>query len=288
MDQLALPTDISETVRHALQEDIGTGDITSQLIPVNTQAQAQVISRETATLCGTAWFDEVFRQLDSQVQVTWFVQDSEAIQPLQRLCQLSGSARALLTGERTALNFLQLLSGTATAAQRYVAAIKGTHTRLLDTRKTLPGLRSAQKYAVRCGGGKNHRLGLYDAFLIKENHILAAGSITQAVMTARHHTPQLPIEVEVETLEQITEALQAGADILLLDNFNLNQLREAVIQVQGQVKLEASGGITLDTIRPIAETGVDYISIGAITKNVQAIDLSMRILSLGNSHENLS
>lgn len=288
MDQLALPTDISETVQHALQEDIGTGDITSQLIPVNTQAQAQVISRESAILCGTAWFDEVFRQLDSQVQVTWSVQEGEAIEPLQRLCQLSGPARALLTGERTALNFLQLLSGTATVAQRYVAAIKGTHTGILDTRKTLPGLRRAQKYAVRCGGGKNHRLGLYDAFLIKENHILAAGSITQAVMTARHHASHLPIEVEVETLEQITEALQAGADILLLDNFNLNQLREAVIQVQGQAKLEASGGITLDAIRSIAETGVDYISIGAITKNVQAVDLSMRILSPGTSDENLS
>ncbi|NJO16677.1 MAG: carboxylating nicotinate-nucleotide diphosphorylase [Thioploca sp.] len=288
MDQLALPNDISETVQRALQEDIGSGDITSQLIPVDTQAQAQVISRESAILCGTAWFNEVFRQLDSQVQVTWFVQDGEAIQPRQRLCQLSGTARVLLTGERTALNFLQLLSGTATVAQSYVTAIKGTRTRILDTRKTLPGLRCAQKYAVRCGGGKNHRLGLYDAFLIKENHILTAGSITQAVMTARHHTPPLLIEVEIETLEQITEALQAGADILLLDNFNLNQLHEAVIQVQGQAKLEASGGITLDTIRSIAETGVDYISVGAITKNVQATDLSMRILSFGYSHENLS
>ncbi len=288
MDQLALPTDISETVQRALQEDIGSGDITSQLIPVDTQVQAQVISRESAILCGTAWFNEVFKQLDSQVQVTWFVQDGEAIQPRQRLCQLSGTARVLLTGERTALNFLQLLSGTATVAQSYVTAIKGTRTRILDTRKTLPGLRRAQKYAVRCGGGKNHRLGLYDAFLIKENHILAAGSITQAVMTARHHTPPLLIEVEIEKLEQITEALQAGADILLLDNFNLNQLHEAVIQVQGQAKLEASGGITLDTIRSIAETGVDYISVGAITKNVQATDLSMRILSFGYSHENLS
>jgi nicotinate-nucleotide pyrophosphorylase (carboxylating) len=278
MVQLTLPTDISETVQRALQEDIGSGDITSQLIPAHVQAQAQVISREGAILCGTAWFNEVFKQLDSQVQFKWLVQDGEAIQPLQRLCQLSGPVRALLTGERTALNFLQLLSGTATVTQRYVAAIEGTHTRILDTRKTLPGLRRAQKYAVQCGGGRNHRLGLYDAFLIKENHILAAGSITQAVTTARHHAPHLPIEVEVETLEQITEALQTGAEILLLDNFNLEQLREAVIQVQGQARLEASGNITLDTIRLIAETGVDYISVGAITKNVQAIDLSMRVL----------
>ena len=184
MVQLTLPTDISETVQRALQEDIGSGDITSQLIPAHVQAQAQVISREGAILCGTAWFNEVFKQLDSQVQFKWLVQDGEAIQPLQRLCQLSGPVRALLTGERTALNFLQLLSGTATVTQRYVAAIEGTHTRILDTRKTLPGLRRAQKYAVQCGGGRNHRLGLYDAFLIKENHILAAGSITQAVTTA--------------------------------------------------------------------------------------------------------
>jgi nicotinate-nucleotide pyrophosphorylase (carboxylating) len=279
MAQLALPTDISETVQRALQEDIGSGDITSQLIPANVQAPAQVISREVAILCGTAWFNEVFKQLDSQVQVKWLVQDGEAIGPLQCLCQLNGSARSLLTGERTALNFLQLLSGTATVTQRYVAAIQGTHTRILDTRKTLPGLRQAQKYAVQCGGGKNHRLGLYDAFLIKENHILAAGSITQAVTTARHHIPLLPIEVEIETLEQITEALQAGVDILLLDNFNLEQLREAVIQVQGRAKLEASGGITLDTIRLIAEIGVDYISVGAITKNVTAVDLSLQVLS---------
>jgi nicotinate-nucleotide pyrophosphorylase (carboxylating) len=288
MTPLTLPTDISETVQCALQEDIGSGDITSQLIPANVQAQAQVISREAAILCGTAWFNEVFKQLNNQVQVTWLVQDGEAIQPLQCLCQLNGSARALLTGERTALNFLQLLSGTATITQRYVTVLQGTRTRILDTRKTLPGLRRAQKYAVQCGGGKNHRFGLYDAFLIKENHILAAGSITQAVTTARHRAPLLPIEVEVETLEQVTEALQAGVDILLLDNFDLNQLHEAVIQVKGQAKLEASGGITLDTIRLIAETGVDYISIGAITKNVTVLDLSMRILSLSTPHENLS
>ena len=279
MAQFALPTDISETVQRALQEDVGSGDITGQLIPANVQAQAQVISRESAILCGTAWFNEVFKQLDSQLQVKWLVQDGEVIQPKQLLCQLSGPARALLTGERTALNFLQLLAGTATVTQRYVATIEGTHTRLLDTRKTLPGLRSAQKYAVQCGGGNNHRLGLYDGLLIKENHILAAGSITQAVIAARHHVPLLPVEVEVETLEQITEALQAGADMLLLDNFNLKQLGEAVIQVQGRAKLEASGGITLDTIRAIAETGVDYISVGTITKNIQAVDLSMRMLS---------
>jgi nicotinate-nucleotide pyrophosphorylase (carboxylating) len=237
-----------------------------------------VISREQAILCGTAWFEAVFRQIDNQVQIRWHVQDGETIKPDQLLCDLIGPARALLTGERTALNFLQLLSGTATEVQRYVKAISGTSTRLLDTRKTLPGLRRAQKYAVRCGGGTNHRMGLYDAFLIKENHILAAGTITKAVAAARHQAAHLPIEVEVETLEQVREALQAGADSLLLDNFKLPQLREAVTLVQGQIKLEASGGVTLENIRAIAQTGVDFISVGAITKDVRAVDLSMRVL----------
>ncbi len=283
MEELPLPLDLTETVQRALQEDVGSGDMTSQLIPKETQAQAQVISRESAILCGIAWFNEVFTQLDSQVQVTWYVQDGDSLHPNQLLCQMSGPVRALLTGERTALNFLQLLSGTATTAQRYVKAINGTRTQILDTRKTLPGLRRAQKYAVCCGGGKNHRMGLYDAFLIKENHIIASGSLTKAVVTAQHQAPHLPVEVEIETLEQITEALQAGADILLLDNFNLEMLSTAVTKVQGRAKLEASGGITLDTIKAIAETGVDYISVGAITKNVHAIDLSMRIVPVSMS-----
>jgi nicotinate-nucleotide pyrophosphorylase (carboxylating) len=278
MKNQQLPTDLIETVQRALAEDIGSGDITAHLISAETQAKAQVISREQAILCGTAWFEAVFRQIDNQVQIRWHVQDGETIKPDQLLCDLMGPARALLTGERTALNFIQLLSGTATEVQRYVKAISGTSARLLDTRKTLPGLRRAQKYAVRCGGGTNHRMGLYDAFLIKENHILAAGTITKAVAAARHQAAHLPIEVEVETLEQVREALQAGADSLLLDNFKLPQLREAVTLVQGQIKLEASGGVTLENIRAIAQTGVDFISVGAITKDVRAVDLSMRVL----------
>lgn len=268
---------VVENVKQALAEDVGSGDITAQLVAADTQAEAQILCREPAILCGRIWFEEVFKQLDSQVQITWYVEDSETVSPNQILCKLTGAARALLTGERTALNFIQLLSGTATQVQGYVKAISGTHTRVLDTRKTLPGLRYAQKYAVRCGGGTNHRMGLYDAFLIKENHILAAGSISQAVAAARRYAAHLPVEVEVETLEQVKEALTAGADSLLLDNFSLPQLREAVAVAQAKVKLEASGGVTLEKIRAIAETGVDFISVGAITKDVRAVDLSMRI-----------
>ncbi len=277
MDNQPLPADLTETVECALAEDIGTGDITAKLIAPNTQAKAQVISREQAILCGTAWFDEVFRQLDSQVEITWLVRDSEILRPNQVLCNMNGQARALLIGERTALNFLQFLSGTATQVQSYVNVISGTNACILDTRKTLPCLRTAQKYAVRCGGGTNHRMGLYDAFLIKENHIAAAGGIAQAVVAARHHAAHLPVEVEVETVEQVKDALTAEADSLLLDNFTLSQLREAVALVEGKVKLEASGGITKESIRAIAETGIDFISVGAMTKNVQAIDLSMRM-----------
>jgi nicotinate-nucleotide pyrophosphorylase (carboxylating) len=277
MDNQPLPADLTETVECALAEDIGTGDITAKLIAPNTQAKAQVISRDQAILCGRAWFDEVFRQLDSQVEIIWLVGDGEILRPNQVLCNMSGQACALLIGERTALNFLQLLSGTATQVQSYVNVISGTSACILDTRKTLPCLRTAQKYAVRCGGGTNHRMGLYDAFLIKENHIVAAGGIAQAVVAARHHAAHLPVEVEVETLEQVKEALIAEADSLLLDNFTLSQLREAVALVQGKVKLEASGGITKESIRAIAETGIDFISVGAMTKNVQAIDLSMRM-----------
>jgi len=275
MNNQALPPDLVETVNRAIAEDVGSGDITAQLIPADTEENAQVISRESAVLCGTAWFDEVFKQLDSQIQINWQVQDGEIISPNQVLCQLKGSTRALLTGERTALNFLQLLSGTATKTQAYVKIINGTNARLLDTRKTLPGLRNAQKYAVCCGGGTNHRIGLYDAFLIKENHIVGAGSISKAINTAKQKFPNFPVEVEVETLEQVKEALAAEADSLLLDNFNLSQLREAVALVNSQIKLEASGNVTLESIRAIAETGVDFISVGAITKDVRAVDLSM-------------
>lgn len=273
----ALPSDLRETVKRALMEDIGAGDITAQLVAPNTSMQARVISRNDALLCGMAWFNEVFKQLSNMVQMTWYVQEGEPISSNQLLGTLTGPVQALLTGERTALNFLQLLSGVATQTQRYVQAITGTKARILDTRKTLPNLRSAQKYAVCCGGGTNHRMGLYDAFLIKENHILATGSILEAVNAARQLSPNLIIEVEVETLAEIEQALYAGAERLLLDNFDIPLLKEAVRFVAGRAELEASGGITLETIRSIAETGVDYISIGAITKHVQAIDLSMRI-----------
>ncbi len=275
MNNQALPPDLVESVNRAIAEDVGSGDITAQLIPADAEENAQVICRESAVLCGTAWFDEVFKQLDSQIQINWQVQDGETISPNQVLCQLKGSTRALLTGERTALNFLQLLSGTATKTQTYVKIIAGTNARLLDTRKTLPGLRNAQKYAVCCGGGTNHRIGLYDAFLIKENHIVGAGSISNAIQTAKSQFPNFPVEVEVENLEEVKEALAAGADSLLLDNFTLSQLREAVTFINGQIKLEASGNVTLESIRAIAETGVDFISVGAITKDVRAIDLSM-------------
>ena len=282
MDKPLLPSDLVESVKRALAEDVGNGDLTAQLIAADTPANAQVISRQPAILCGAAWFEEVFKQLDSRVQITWQAQDGQTISPEQLLCNLTGPVRTLLTGERTALNFLQLLSGTATQTQRYVKAISGTHAQVLDTRKTLPGLRHAQKYAVRCGGGTNHRMGLYDAFLIKENHILAAGDIAHAIAAARKQAAHLPVEVEVEveTLEQVKEALTAGADSLLLDNFTLPRLREAVALVQGQVKLEASGGVTMETIRAIAETGVDFISVGAMTKDVRAVDLSMRLLDV--------
>jgi nicotinate-nucleotide pyrophosphorylase (carboxylating) len=272
-----LPKDIDAVVSRALEEDLGRGDLTAALIPANRTAHAQVITRDDAVLCGQAWFDEVFRQLDRRVRVDWSVHDGEALRADQLLCTLEGPARTLLTGERTALNFLQTLSGTATVTRRYVEAVAGTRAVILDTRKTLPGLRTAQKYAVRCGGGENHRMGLYDAILIKENHIVAAGSVANAVRLSRVQSPTgVAVEVEVETLEQLREALAAGADRLLLDNFSLKRLREAVAETAGRAKLEASGGVTLDNIRAIAETGVDSISIGALTKHVRAVDLSMR------------
>jgi nicotinate-nucleotide pyrophosphorylase (carboxylating) len=271
-----LPVNISDTVRTALQEDIGSGDCTAMLVPGTAIGSAVVITRDDAVLCGTAWFDEVYRQLDPAIAISWAAQDGDPIAPTMIVCRLQGPARALLTGERTALNFLQLLSGTATVTHDFVSALSGSgfNSRLLDTRKTLPGLRSAQKYAVLCGGGHNHRMGLYDAILIKENHILAAGSITAAVAQAK--TQSVPIEVEVENLSQLEEAITAGADTLLLDNFDLARLREAVALNRGRARLEASGSVTKDNIHDIAATGVDFISCGALTKHVRAVDFSMR------------
>jgi len=272
-----LPDDIAETVRTALSEDIGAGDLTAGLIPADAQAEAQIITRENAVLCGTAWCDEVFRQLDSRIRLDWTSKDGDAIRHGQTLCALRGPARALLTGERTALNFLQLLSGTATLARKYVEAVRGTRAVILDTRKTVPGLRRAQKYAVACAGGQNHRLGLYDAVLIKENHIAAAGSIAVALRAATTSAPPgVSVEIEVEHIGQLREALQAGATRILLDNFSLEELKTAVQESGGRAKLEASGGMRLTNIRAVAETGVDFISVGDITKSVVAVDLSLR------------
>lgn len=272
-----LPDDISDSVRRALAEDIGSGDLTAALIPADSRVRANVITRDDAVLCGTAWFDEVFRQLDEHIVIAWDAHDSDHIHAGQTLCRLQGPARAVLGGERMALNFLQLLSGVATQTRHYVEAVRGTRACILDTRKTVPGLRRAQKYAVTCGGGKNHRLGLFDGVLIKENHIVAAGSITRAVQQAKTLTPpDIPIEIEVEDLDQLREALDAGANSLLLDNFDLDGLRKAVAYTRGRATLEASGGIDLENVRAIAETGVDFISVGVLTKNVSAVDLSMR------------
>ena len=276
----AMGLHIQSTVRRVLIEDIGSGDVTAALIPEDARATARVISRETAVLCGCAWFDAVFAELDERIHVTWTVQDGARVQPDQVLCTLFGPARALLTGERAALNLLQTLSGTATRAAQYADAVQGLPVQVLDTRKTLPGLRMEQKYAVRTGGCHNHRHGLYDGILIKENHIAAAGSITAAITTARELNTHLPIEVEVENLQQAQEGLSAGADILLLDNFDLEGLRAAVALNAGRIKLEASGGVTLSNLRGIAETGVDYISTGALTKDLLSIDLSMRFVGI--------
>ena len=265
----------------ALREDIGPGDVTARLIAAGTRARAQVLCREAAVVCGTAWFDETFRQLDPQVRVQWQVQDGAVVDRNTVLCELSGPARTILTGERTALNFLQLLSATATATARYVRAVAGSACRILDTRKTLPGLRTAQKYAVRCGGGQNHRMGLYDCVLIKENHIAAAGSIAAAVQAARRLSPGLPVEVETENLDEVRSALDAQCDIVMLDDFSIEDMRQAVSlnrSAARPVRLEASGGVGLERIAAIAATGVDDISIGGLTKHVQAVDLSMRLL----------
>ncbi len=273
----ALSTEIEANVRRALLEDVGSGDITAQLIPAERLAKATVISRDAAVIAGTAWVDAVFRQLDPRVAVHWQVVDGDRVKPDQALFHLEGPARSLLTGERSALNFLQMLSGVATKAQHYADMVADTQVQLLDTRKTLPGLRMAQKYAVTCGGCHNHRIGLFDAFLIKENHIAASGGIAEAINAAHKIAPGKPVEIEVESLSELRQALDAGADIVMLDELSLDDMREAVTINAGRAKLEASGGINDQTLRVIAETGVDYISIGALTKDVKAVDLSMRL-----------
>lgn len=282
MSTFNLSTEIQRSVERALAEDIGSGDLTAALVPETTQASATVITREAAIMCGRSWFDEVFRRLDPSVQIEWNYMDGERVTANATLCRLHGQARALLTGERTALNFLQTLSGTATETRRYVDAIAGTGCKVLDTRKTIPGLRRAQKYAVICGGGTNHRVGLFDAILVKENHIIAAGSIAAAVAHARATTDECMIEVEVENLNELEQALVTDIDRVLLDNFTNDELNKAVklkIARKGyHVQLEASGNVTLDTIRDIAQTGVDFISIGSLTKHLRAIDLSMRFV----------
>jgi len=277
-----LQDDIKNSVTLALNEDLGyqsadLGDITASLIAADTSAEATIISREMAVFCGKAWAEEVFKQLGGEVAIHWLVDDGDIIAPNEVLCEMSGPAKILLTGERVALNFIQLLSGTATVVKQYVDHIEGTNTRLLDTRKTVPGLRTAQKYAVTCGGGANHRIGLFDAYLIKENHIMACGGIEQAIIKARKlHSDKL-VEVEVESLDELSQALAAGSDIVMLDNFDIEMMRQAVELTKGQAKLEVSGNVTLATIGDFARTGIDYISVGALTKHVIATDLSMRL-----------
>jgi nicotinate-nucleotide pyrophosphorylase (carboxylating) len=277
MDMLKLAHEIERNVLTALAEDIGGGDLTALLTPANRPAVGIVTCREDAVLCGSAWFESCMRRLDPAARVHWLMRDGAAVQAGQIVCEITADTRALLTSERTALNFLQLLSGTATQTRLYVEAVAGTRAKIVDTRKTLPGLRLAQKYAVRCGGGTNHRLGLYDGILVKENHIIAAGSITSALERARTiANGNVFIQVEVETLEELAEALDAGATLILLDNMDLAQMRQAVGLTAGRAELEASGGVRLETVRAIAETGVDRISIGTLTKDVHAIDLSLR------------
>jgi len=272
-----LRVEVQRSVAASLAEDIGTGDLTARLIPASRNARGRVITREEAVLCGTAWFDATFAALEPDASVIWHARDGERLKPGQLLCEVDASARALLTAERTALNFIQLLSGTATLTATFVAAVAGTKAKIVDTRKTLPGLRLAQKYAVRVGGGTNHRVGLYDGILIKENHIIAAGSIKAVIEQARSYAPSnVFIEVEVEDLAQLDEALAAGAKMILLDNMDLDQMRAAVALNDGRAELEASGGVNLERVRAIAETGVDRISIGSLTKDLRAIDLSLR------------
>jgi nicotinate-nucleotide pyrophosphorylase (carboxylating) len=271
-----LPDDVSTAVRLALDEDVGSGDVTAALMAPDATVSASVVCREPAVLCGVAWFDEVFRQLHQSIVVRWRAGDGDAVEANDVVCTLTGPAAPILTGERTALNFLQLLSGTATTSRSYAHALGGGDTRILDTRKTLPGLRRAQKYAVRCGGCHNHRSGLFDAVLIKDNHIAGAGSIARIVAAARRENPDLSVEVEVKDLTELDEALAAGADIVMLDNFDRADIGEAVARARGRAKLEVSGNVALEDLAELASTGVDYISVGALTKNVRAIDFSMR------------
>lgn len=282
MNLSSLSKDIQNAVKQSIQEDVGSGDITAQLIPESQMGHARIISRERAIIAGQAWVNEVFKQIDDRVQVIWRVTDGQWVRPNQTLFELKGASRSLLTGERCALNFLQTLSGTATLCRFYASLVEGTGVKLLDTRKTLPGLRTAQKYAVSVGGCFNHRIGLFDAFLIKENHIMASGGIAAAIAQAHHIAPGKPVEVEVEDMQQLEEAVTAGANIIMLDNFTPEEIVQAVAYVHkktaGAIKLEASGNITQATLRAYAETGVDYISIGALTKHCQSIDLSMRML----------
>jgi len=272
------PTVVQRNVRAALAEDVGSGDITAALIAPESHATARVITREDGVLCGRAWVDAVFAQLDSAVSIQWLCQEGQSVSAGDVLFTARGAARSLLTGERCALNFLQLLSGTATICRRYADRVSGTAVQLLDTRKTIPGLRDAQKYAVRCGGCHNHRIGLYDAFLIKENHIAACGTIAAAVAAARKYAPGQPVEVEVENLAELEQALATNCDRVMLDNFSLEQIAAAVTLAKGRVELEVSGNVTEDTLLTIAQTGVDFISIGALTKDCKALDLSMRLL----------
>ena len=280
IDQLALPPvgEIQRQVAGAIAEDVGDGDLTAALLPDELAAQAQVIAREPGIICGLGWFDEVFRQIDADVEIRWRVADGDRVKENQQLCLIDGRARSLLTAERTALNFLQSLSGTATQTSRYTQAVAGTGVRILDTRKTIPGLRLAQKYAVRCGGGHNHRIGLYDAILIKENHIQAAGSIAAVLQRAQQDFSGVECEIEVESLQEFQQALDAGAKRVLLDNFSIGDLQSAVALNQGRARLEVSGGVTIEGIRELAGTGVDDISVGALTKHLQAFDLSMLFL----------
>lgn len=277
-----LPLEVTRSVSDALKEDLGgtldpCADITASLIPADSTNEATIITREHGVFCGKAWADEVFKQLGGEVAIEWHVEDGDKVEPNQTLCSLKGPSRALLTGERNAMNFIQTLSGCASLTATYVEKLQDTNCRLLDTRKTIPGLRSALKYAVACGGGFNHRIGVFDAYLIKENHIIACGGVEKAIQTAKELNPGKPVEVETETLEELKQAIDAGADIIMLDNFTLEMMKEAVAINAGRAALENSGNITLDTLREYALTGVDYISVGALTKHVRAMDLSMRL-----------
>jgi nicotinate-nucleotide pyrophosphorylase (carboxylating) len=277
---MAVATDIERAVTQALAEDVGSGDATAALIPETSTAHARIVVRHESVLCGTAWSNQVFRQLDQRIDVTWHAQDGDLVAENTVICDLRGPARSLLTGERTALNFLQTLSAVATKTRTYVRAVAGTHAAILDTRKTLPGLRLALKYAVTAGGGVNHRTGLYDGVLIKENHISAAGGISRVLTDARNIGGEIPIQIEVESLDQLEQALTNGAALVLLDNFTIEDMETAVKLTAGRAQLEASGGITLQNVREIAQTGVDRISIGSLTKDIQAVDLSMRFESM--------